>query len=252
MHRFYLPPGHCQGPILSLTGREAHHALHVLRLRRGEPVTLLDGEGLSCECQVEQLARNHLELKVLERRLAAPLPSEITLLQAIPTGKLFESIIQKATELGAACIRPLLTERTVARIQASDARGKVEKWRAVAIEAIKQCGSAWLPRIELPVSLEEFFSRKPVVDLALVGSLQADALHPRAYFEAFERQNGRRPKSVLVAVGPEGDFTPEELAALQSAGARPISLGPLVLRTETAALYCLSIINYELQPGREV
>ena len=252
MHRFYLPPGHCKGPLLSLTGREAHHALHVLRVRRGEPVTVLDGEGLSCECQVEQLARNHLELKVLERRSAAPLPFQITMLQAIPKGKLFESIIQKATELGTARILPLLSERTVAKIHASDARDKVEKWQAVAIEAIKQCGSAWLPRIEPPVTVEEFFAQKPVVDLALVGSLQPDARHPRTYFEAFEHQNGRKPKSVLVAIGPEGDFTSEELAALQSAGARPISLGPLVLRTETAALYCLSVINYELQSGAEV
>jgi 16S rRNA (uracil1498-N3)-methyltransferase len=247
MHRFYLPPGRCQGTSLSLTGREAHHALHVVRVRRGERVVVLDGEGLNCECQVEELARDQLSLKVLEKRLAAALAGQITLVQAIPKGKLFESIIQKATELGAFRIIPLLTERTVAKVNKADAHEKVEKWRSVAIEAIKQCGSPWIPQIEAPVTLQEFFSAKPVVDLALVGSLQGDARHPRNCFEAFERQHGRKPKSVLVAVGPEGDFAEEELAALQSAGAQPISLGPLVLRTETAAVYCLSIINYELQ-----
>lgn len=251
MHRFYLPPGHCQGTSLSLSGREAHHALHVLRVRRGEAVTVLDGEGLICECVVEELGRDHLSLKVIERRSSAPLPSQITVLQAIPKGKLFDSIIQKATELGAFRIIPFLTQRTVAKIHEADSRDKVEKWRAVAIEAIKQCGSAWLPRVEAPVTVEEFFANKPVVDLALVGSLQGDARHPRNYFEAFERQHGRKPKTVLVAIGPEGDFTPEELAALQSVGARPITLGPLVLRIETAAVYCLSVINYELLSGAE-
>ena len=247
MRRFYLPPGQCQGTSLSLSGSEAHHALHVLRVRRGEPVTVLDGEGGSCNCQVEQVWRNHLNLTVLERHSAPPLPFQITLLQAIPKGKLFESIIQKATELGAFRIIPLLTHRTVARVDASEAQEKVEKWRSVGIEAIKQCGSLWLPLIDAPVSLEQFFARKPVVDLALIGSLQSDARHPSTCFEAFERQHGKKPKSVLVAIGPEGDFTADELAALQSAGARPINLGPLVLRTETAATYCLSIINYELQ-----
>jgi 16S rRNA (uracil1498-N3)-methyltransferase len=249
MHHFYLPPEHCQGPALRLSGREGHHAQHVLRLRRGEQVTVLDGQGQKLDCEVEELARDHLGLKVLERRSVDPLPYQITLVQAIPKGKLIESIIQKAAELGAFRIVPLLTERTVTRVNEADASDKVAKWRLVAIEAIKQCGSAWLPRVETPLTVEQFLSQKQEVDLVLVGSLQEDARHPKAYFEAYERQQGRKPKSVSVAIGPEGDFTTEELASLETAGAQPISLGSLVLRTETAAVYCLSIINYELQSG---
>ena len=251
MHRFYLPPGQCQGTDLSLSGREGHHALHVVRVRRGERVTVLDGEGIWCECQVEDLGRDRVSLKALEKQTAAPLPCQITLVQAIPKGKLFESIIQKATELGAFRIIPLLTERTVTKLTESEAADKVEKYRLIAIESIKQCGSAWLPRIETPMTVERFVSQEPAVDLALVGSLQGDARHPRTYFESFRQREGRKPKSVSVAIGPEGDFTAEELSALEMAGARPITLGSLVLRTETAAVYCLSIVNYELSAAAE-
>jgi 16S rRNA (uracil1498-N3)-methyltransferase len=247
MHRFYLPPGSCLGTRLSLTGREAHHALHVLRIRRGESVTVLDGQGLRCQCEVEEVSRDGLSLNVIERSSASPMPWQVTLVQAIPKGKLFEAIIQKATELGVFRLVPLMTERTVTRVDPAGSGDKVEKWRSIAIEAIKQCGSAWLPRVEEPMTIGQLLATPPSVELALVGSLQADAQHPRTCFETFEREQGRKPKSVSVVIGPEGDFTPEELSALQAAGAQPITLGSLVLRTETAAVYCLSIINYELQ-----
>jgi 16S rRNA (uracil1498-N3)-methyltransferase len=247
MHRFYLEPGLCQGTDLSLTGREAHHALHVLRVRRGESVTVLDGAGLKCDCLVENLGRDQVNLKVLNRHSTAPLPYQINLVQAIPKGKLMDSIIQKATELGASRIVPLLTERTITKIDEAEASLKAEKWQLIAIESIKQCGSTWLPRVESPLTVEQFLSRKQPVDLALVGSLQENARHPRIQFEDYQRREGKKPKSVSVAIGPEGDFTREEIDAFESAGALPITLGALVLRTETAAIYCLSVINYELQ-----
>ena len=251
MHRFYLPPGQSQGQRsnLVLTEREAHHALRVLRVRRGETVAVLDGEGRVRECQVQETGRDEVGLSVLDERRVPPLPFQITLAQAIPKGKLMENIIEKATELGAATIVPLVTERTIARPDAVDDGGKVAKWRLVAIEAIKQCGFAWLPRVEAPMTIEHFLSQSETAELALVGSLREGARHPRTWFDAFERKHARKAKSISVAIGPEGDFTAEELAALELAGARPITLGPLVLRTETAAIYCLSVINYEMRWG---
>ncbi|HEU5397280.1 MAG TPA: RsmE family RNA methyltransferase, partial [Verrucomicrobiae bacterium] len=123
---------------------------------------------------------------------------------------------------------------------------KRDKWQQVAIEAIKQCGAVWLPQVNEPVKISEFLSRPEPFDLSLVGSLQAERRHPREVFAEFEAANGRRPKTVAVWIGPEGDFAPEELRSIQNAGAHPISLGPLVLRVETAAIYCLSFLNYEL------
>jgi 16S rRNA (uracil1498-N3)-methyltransferase len=247
MHRFFLPPDLCDEAVLTLTGREAHHGLHVLRVRRGEPVLVLDGARHEYHCEIRDLTRDSIRLTVRDKKQIPPLPYEITLVQAIPRGKVFDAIVQKATELGTFRIVPLLSERVVSQLDHHKMDTKVEHWRTTAIEAIKQCGSPWLPIIEPPMSLPTFLSRGDKFDLALVASLQADSCHPRQWFNAFEREHQRRPKTILAWVGPEGDFTLNELSAVQAQGAHPVTLGPFVLRSETAAVCCLSILNYELQ-----
>lgn len=245
MHRFYLTPAECKTGPLKLAGREAHHALHVLRVRRGDHVTVLDGAGRELSCAVEDFDRDKVRLTILEARSVPASPCQITLLQALPKGKIIESIIQKATELGVARIVPLLTERVVTELDEKNAERKAEKWQQVAIEAIKQCGTAWLPRVESPVTPAEFLARKEEFELPLVASLQPGSQHPKSYFREFESKHRRKPLSACIWIGPEGDFTPTEVAAIVSAGALPITLGKLVLRVETAATYCLSILNYE-------
>jgi len=251
MHRFYLPPASTRGDSLRLDGREAHHALRVLRLKRGELVAVLDGVGNEFLCTIENCSRDAVTLSVSLKNFTPPLPCSITLLQAVPRGKIIESIIQKAVELGARRIVPLLTERVVTHLDGEDAGNKRDKWRQVAVEAIKQCGAAWLPEIEAPVTPAQFLARKESLDLSLVGSLQKERHHPRACLQEFQTRHGRLPQNIGVWIGPEGDFTLEELDVIQAAGALPISLGRLVLRVETAAIYCLSILNYELNSAVE-
>jgi 16S rRNA (uracil1498-N3)-methyltransferase len=247
MHRFYLPPKNCAGNSLRLDGREAHHALKVLRVKYGELVAVLDGIGNEFLCTVEDCSRNVVTLSVsLNNFIPAP-PCSITLLQALPKGKIIESIIQKSVELGAHRIVPILSERVVTQIDNESGEHKRDKWQNVAIEAIKQCGAAWLPKVEAPMTIELFLSRKEKFDLSLVGSLQKERRYPRDILREFEAKHGHLPKSVGVWIGTEGDFTLDELQTIQSLGAQPISLGRLVLRVETAAIYCLSILNYELQ-----
>ena len=219
MHRFYLPPENCRGDLLRLDGREAHHALHVLRLKRGERVTVLDGAGTALLCEVENAAKDFLTLAVKERNFSPAPTCSVSLFVAIPKGKIIEDIIEKAVELGTHRIVPLLTERVVTHLDKNDAEAKREKWQQVAIEAIKQCGAARLPRVEAPVKLKEFLARGEMPELARVG----------------------------VWIGPEGDFTLAELQSIEAAGAKPITLGKLTLRVATAAIYCLSFLNYELQ-----
>ena len=252
MHRFYLTPGSTRGDSLRLDGREAHHALRVLRLKRGELITVLDGVGNEFLSAVEDSSRDAVTLSVSLKHFTPPPPCSITLLQAVPKGKIIESIIQKAVELGARRIVPLLTEHVVTRLDDQDAADKHTKWQQVAIEAIKQCGAAWLPEIEAPMTIEEYLARKEKFDLSLVGSLQKDRRHPRICLGEFQAEHGRLPQNIGVWIGPEGDFTPEELDAIRASGALPISLGRLVLRVETAAIYSLSILNYELNSGLEI
>lgn len=247
MHRFYLPPEDCQSPLLALRDREAHHASQVLRVAPGDQVVVLDGAGQQIACEVKDTRRDQVSLRVLQRNSFPPLPCQITLLQAVPKAKLIEDIIQKATELGVHRIVPLLTERVVTHLSDAGAEAKAAKWQLTAIEAIKQCGNPWLPRIEVPTTPQSFLARHESFDLSLIGALLEDRRYPREWIEQFVREHQRRPRTVSIWIGPEGDFTPAELALAKSSGARPISLGRLVLRCETAAIYCLSILNYELQ-----
>lgn len=258
MHRFYLLPNVCRDLSLCLTGAEAHHARHVLRVRRGEQVVVLDGVGHEYVCEVQECGRDRTSLTVVEKHCHPAPAGRITLLQAVPKGKVMESIIQKATELGVSRIVPLLSERVVAQLDQEETARKAEKWRLVAREAIKQCGSSWLPEVEVPLTPSQFLARKEDFDLPLIASLERGSRPARDYFRAFQAKNGRMPESACVWIGPEGDFTSDETRAIKAQGALPITLGPLVLRTETAALYCLSILNYELQvpvacelPGRQ-
>jgi 16S rRNA (uracil1498-N3)-methyltransferase len=245
MHRFHLPPEKCRGQSLRLEGREAHHALHVLRLKPGDRV--LDGAGSTLLCDVEGVAKDSLALAVREKQSARPLPCSLTLLVAIPKGKIIEDIIQKSVELGVQRIVPLLTERVIIQLDGDAVETKRDKWQQVAVEAIKQCGAAWLPRVEKPQTISDALSRGEQIELPLVGSLQTERRHPREWIAEFQQQHGRLPNSAGVWIGPEGDFTLAELQAIEAAGAKPITLGELTLRVETAAIYCLSFLNYELR-----
>ena len=241
MHRFYLPPPQCQGLTLTLTGAEAHHALDVLRIKTGQPVVVLDGAGHEFTCTVRAVDHKTVTLAVGQTH-SSPAPScRVTLVQAVPKGKLLETIIQKATELGAFRIIPLLSERVATRLENEGVQHKAEKWQQAAVEAIKQCGQRWLPQVEAPVTLPALLARGEHFDLSLVGSLQSDARHPREYFRS------GHPATIRLWIGPEGDFTDSELTAIRNAGSHPINLGPLVLRSDTAAFYALSIVSYELQ-----
>src|SRR5687767_7557946 len=227
MHRFYLPPERCSGALLALEDREAHHAAHVLRLKPGELVEVLDGAGTRLTCELRRVTRKQVELAVRERNTVSR-AFEITLLQAIVKGKTMETIIQKGTELGVARIVPLQTERVVSRLDDEGAHDKQTKWQMTAVEAIKQCGSAWLPQIDAPLTPAAFLKRGEHFDLSLVGSLEGDGRHPRHWFAGF---SGPR-RTVSVWIGPEGDFAPAELDLIRSSGAKPITLGNLVLRAD--------------------
>lgn len=246
MHRFHLPPHECRGPALTLAGPEAHHALRVLRVQTGERITLLDGAGSVLDCLVAAHTRDDLSLEVIRRQTAPPPPCAITLLQALPKGKIIEAVIQKATELGVARIVPLLSERVLTQLDPHTAQTKADKWQHIAIEATKQSGNPWLPKVETPLTPADFLARGEKFDLPLVACLEAGSRHPRAWFDLFRHEHGRTPATVAVWIGPEGDFTPEEYRAIQASGARPMTLGQLVLRVETAATCALSVVNYEV------
>jgi 16S rRNA (uracil1498-N3)-methyltransferase len=241
--RFYIPP-HCWNPDrLALDPAESHHAVDVLRLKKGDRATAFNGQGSEATVEVAEAKSGHVSFRLLHQGKSAPLSCAITLGQAVPKGKNMELIVEKAVELGVAAISPLLSERTVVKCDEEDALRKRDKWQRVAIEAAKQCGQNWLPQVNKPQALKNYFTGGSKFDLMLIASLQPDA---RPVKTVLADLDGRRPRSVLILVGPEGDFTPAEIALAKSHGCHPVTLGPIILRTETAALYCLSVLGHEL------
>jgi len=246
VHRFYLSPEDWHPDALRLTGSEAHHCRNVLRLEASDKIVLFNGVGHEITAEIVSSDSAQIQLRKIHEAATPPLRCRITLGQAIPKGKNMDLIVQKTVEIGAAEIAPILSDRTVVRLDEESAAAKQGKWQTVAIEAAKQCGQNWLPKVHTPQTLAQFFEDRRRFDLQLIGSLQSDAMHLKKILAEYSAEHGERPTSVLMLVGPEGDFTPAELSLARSQGCRPITLGPVVLRVETASIYCLSILSYEL------
>jgi len=246
MHRFYVAPENWDPLGLALRGSEAHHARNVLRMQAGDKLVLFNGEGCELTAEITNVTVDEIRLRKLHESEMAPLRCRIVLGQAIPKGKNMDLIVQKAVEIGAAEIAPIISDRTIVQVDPESAAQKHAKWQQIAIEAAKQCGQNWLPRVHLPRRLDDFFATSATFDLRLIGSLQPDAQHLKEILADYSSEYRHLPESVLILIGPEGDFTPAELALARRHGCRPITLGPIILRVETAAIYCLSILSYEL------
>ena len=205
-------------------------------------MSVFNGEGMEIHARLAQQAKRRTLLTAESHHGTPPQAIPLLLAQAIPKGKNMDLVLQKATELGATGILPILTERTVVRLDAAEAADKQDKWQRLVIEACKQCGQNHLPRVHLPQAFESFLTQLPEAELRLIAALATEARPLHALLPA----TATRPASALLLIGPEGDFTPAELAAALAHGFRPLSLGPLILRTETAALAALSITAYEL------
>ena len=243
MPRFYIPPHAWNPDKLALDAGETHHALDVLRMTAGAHATVFNGQGAEATVEFATVEKGRVALKKISVAKSAPLACQVTLGQAIPKGKNMDLIVEKATELGASAIVPLLSERSVVRFDHDEALAKRDKWQRVAIEAAKQCGQNWLPSVAKPQTPREFFQSGEKFDLLLIASLQPDSRHLK---QVLAELDPKKPASVLILVGPEGDFTPAEMNLAKNAGCRPITLGPIILRSETAAIYCLSVLSHEL------
>jgi len=212
------------GKSVRLDGPEAHHLMNVLRIEKGQSVTLFDGEGIEAAAEVIDIKNGAVDLKILELSNATTeLPFELVLAAAVPKGDRFAWLIEKATELGVRRFVPLITSRSVV----NPGEGKLDKMRRTIVEASKQCRRTRLMEISDPLAWSDFVSRE-------LSAASAWVAHPSG--PPCDLTSALAPGPIVIAVGPEGGFTDAELELATQAGARLISLGPRVLRIETAAL----------------
>jgi len=235
---------------LVLSADESHHLVVVNRARLGAVVVAFDGHGTEWTCELSGDRKAAAILRVRSRRLCPPLPYAITLGQSLPKGAGMDAIVRKATELGVVGIAPLESDRTQVHLAGDRSDRKVKKWQAAALEAAKQCGNAFLPEIQPLQKAVDLMAAAADFDLKLIASLHPGAKSLKTLLAAFRATRAdlvSPPLRILCLIGPEGDFSPAELSRALSVGFEPITLGPLVLRCETAAVYVLSILGYELQ-----
>lgn len=238
-HRFY-------NPNLSsgkFSPEESHHAVDVLRLRPGDSAAIFDGKGTEARVRLTQVSADEVSYETLSTARTPPPSCRIRFGQALikPVG--MDLLIQKLTELGVSEIWPIASERSISK--PSGEKRISHRWESIALSACKQSGQNWLPKIHEVGPLDNFLSApNPAPPVGrIIGSLQPEA-KPLPALLAAVRQVGKPPALDLL-IGPEGDFTPSEIGRARSAGFQPASLGPLVLRSETASLFLASVLHYE-------
>ena len=232
MHRLFVPPEQLSQARVQLTPEQARYLGAVLRLEPGEELEVFDGRGASFRAWLEGSA-----LRIGDRLPPAQAPAvDVVLVQSLAKGEKMELVVQKATELGATRIVPLASERAVVRVEGERAAAKAERWRKIAQEAARQCGRADVPRVDEPCGWDAVFAllRDEPERRGLL--LDPEQSEPRL------GQAARGASRILVAVGPEGGFSPQERARAAAGGMLAVGLGPFVLRTETAGLAALSVI----------
>ena len=244
--RAFCSPATAEPTEIVLSPEESHHLVTVNRAKVGDTVVAFNGRGMEWICELTSDRKQAATLKVRFAQKARPLPYEITLGQALPKGGSMDAIVRKATEIGAARIVPLESERTQVHLDGDRSDKKIDKWQTAALEAAKQCGNPFLPEIAPVQKASAFMEAAKGYDLKLIASLQSGAKSLKTVLQTFRASSGRAPTKVLWLVGPEGDFPPAEMSLSRSTGFEPITLGPLVLRCETAAVYALSVLSYEL------
>lgn len=220
--------------VCRVDGGQAHHVIHVMRLAEGDAVTLFDGHGVEYAAHIQRMNRAELTLTVSGRReVSRESPLNVTVAQSISSGERMDYTVQKCVELGVAAIQPLTTQRSVVRLAAERAERRIAHWQGVAAGACEQCGRNVLPPI-LPV--------KPL--MTWLGQADEGVRYVLAPDATTRLRELRRPsEGITLLVGPEGGFGDEELFAIRAAGFTPVSFGPRILRTETAAAAALAAMQ---------
>lgn len=244
MHRFFAEPSEVGEKEIRLTGPDVNHIRNVLRMREGEEILVSDGQGKDFHCRIEAIQEEEVTahiLWVLDGN--AELASDITLFQGLPKGDKMEFIIQKCVELGVARIVPVNTRRTIVKLDAKKEQARIKRWNGISESAAKQSGRGRIPEVSGVKSFAEALEEAKKLNMCLIPyELAKDMAQTREVLSSI-----KPGMSVGIFIGPEGGFEEEEVEQAAAAGARPITLGRRILRTETAGMAVLSMLVYLIE-----
>ncbi len=236
MTRLFLLPEYLTSKQISITGEQARHLIRVLRSKPGDTVTVLDGSGYKYECRLLTVNKKEVQAEVIHKApYSVESPVSITLAQGIPKGEKMDFIVQKSTELGVTKIIPLITRFSQIRHTA-----KSKRWGKIALSASRQSGREQIPLVTEPVSFEEFL-KQYTSGYGIIFSEEEKEKNFKKVLSDFQGAS-----EITLLVGPEGGFSKDEVKSALRKDFISASLGPRILRTETAPLTAISIIQYEL------
>ena len=244
MHHFFVTPDQVDEKNIYIEGSDVNHMRNVLRMKTGGQVEVSDGNNLKYLCKIVDYETDRAVLKILERRKAdTELLSKLYLFQGLPKSDKMELIVQKAVELGAYEIVPVATKRCVVKLDAKKAEKKVERWNSIAESAAKQAGRSMIPEVSEVMSYQAALRMAKELDVVLIPYELAEGMEEtKAVIKAM-----KSGQSVGIFIGPEGGFEQEEVEEAVMQGAKPVTLGRRILRTETAGMAMLSILMFELE-----
>lgn len=246
MQHFFVTANQVKKPYIYIEGSDVNHMRNVLRMKQGEELSVSDGDNHKFLCRVDGYEGDRALLEIIqEEETDTELASEIYLFQGLPKGDKMELIIQKAVELGVYRVVPTAMKRCVVRLDEKKAEKKVNRWNEIARGAAKQSGRGRIPRVSRVLGFSEALELAKELDVVLIPyELAAGMEQTRQVIESV-----RPGQSVGIFIGPEGGFEKEEVCRALEAGAKEITLGRRILRTETAGLAVLSVLMYHLEDG---
>ena len=242
LHRFFVNRQCFHDAKVVITDQQAHQILRVLRLRIGDHIIVLDNQGWEYEVGLVEINKNRLTFDQIDKRQAKGEPqTRITLFQSMLARDKFEWVLQKCTEVGICRFIPVITQRSLVRDSDTISPAKIERWQRIIAEAAEQSHRGLIPEIDHPIGFSECIGQLSEFDLSLIASFAEDS-------KSLNQITGDRceSKNIALLIGPEGGFTDDEIRLACEIGAASLSLGPRVLRTETAAMVASALLLYEL------
>lgn len=242
-HRFFVPPHQISKSSLTISGADVNQIKNVLRLQAGDKIEVLDGTGKVYSATIKNILKDEILCEISSSRSMGSEPSlVITLIQSVPRESKMDFIIQKCTELGVSKIIPVISERTIIKLGEEKKDKRLARWRKIAKEAAEQSGRGKIPEITEVVNLSEALKQAKNHDLSIIPyEMEEDSSIKNILIK------NKEIRSIMLAIGPEGGFSKEEVENAKKSGFRSVSLGKRILRTETAGMAALSMINYEFE-----